>query len=422
MSKLRDLTAILSVSVLWMLTTQSSAFAAKIVIPKPPPMPEPKPEIKPEIKPQPEAQPITEMKGQMEFVITPFSNMEHGWHIFEPGYRAVCADGSGVVASSNLNIDAAINGETTDGRGAYQALIIRPELGYLRSGATSGNCELTICKDANVQQPSSRASCQDVRSVTGGDGERALSFKGQVQYQVRGQDITLKTGAPGLSAWHPAFGFAAPGKAFKDYQSPIVLDMSGDGQLGLTDVWDDKGDAKHLVRFDMALDGRAYPTGWVSSGDAFLAVDRNRNGEIDNASELFGEYFKAEVLGPKTYKNGFEALSAFDSNKDGLIDARDQGFGELRLWFDRNQNGRSEIDEIVGLTTAGVKTLNLEFSDLKNPTGDYPLLAGNEVRLLGSFVKTDGKTYQMADVWFKLRRNADRATSLVHWMMETPKK
>ena len=387
----------------------SAAFAARIVVPKPEPQPEPQP------------QPQPQMKGQMQFAITPFSNMEHGWHIFEPGYRAVCADGQGVVASSDLTIDAAINGETTDGRGAYQALIIRPELTYLRSGASTGSCELVICKDSSASEPSARANCQDVRSVTGGDQERALSYRGQVPYQVNGTDITLQTGAPGLSAWHPAFGFAAPAKAFKDYQSPLVLDINGDGQLNLVDVWEDKGNLKNLVRFDMALDGRPYPTGWVAQSDAFLAVDRNRNGLIDNASELFGEYFKGDIWGPKTFANGFAALATYDSNKDGVIDARDQNFGELRLWLDLNQNGVSEAGELVSLTSRRIQAIGLSFRDNKSKTGEYPMVAGNEVRLIGSFTTNDGKHHLMADVWFKLRRNADQATSMVRWMLDAPK-
>ena len=348
--------------------------------------------------------------------------MEHGWHIFEPGYRAVCSDGSGVVASSNLNIDAAINGETTDGRGAYQALIIRPELSYLRQGASSGSCDLSICRDSGSGQGSDRASCAEVRSVTEGDSERALSFHGQVQYKVSGGNITLQTGAPGLSAWHPAFGFAAPGKAFKDYQSPLVLDMNGDGKLSLTDVWDDKGNAKNLVRFDMALDGRAYPTGWVGKGDAFLAVDLNGNGKIDNAGELFGEYSNAEILGPRTYKNGFEALGAYDSNRDGQVDIKDSGFAQLRVWFDRNQNGVSEKGELIPLNEANIKSLSLKFVETKSKTGEYPKVSGNEVRLTGSFVSADGTEHLMADVWFKLRRNADQATAMVRWMLDEPKK
>lgn len=398
--------SVIKLGVLLSLLSPNPAFAGRIVTK--PPVPPPTTEVPP-VTPSEPVGPSSEM----EFAITPFSNMEHGWHIFEPGYRAVCSDGNGVVATAKLSIDAAINDETTDGRGAYQGLIIRPVAQYIRSGATSGTCNLSICLDQNADQPQADASCRDVRSITGGDGERALSFKGQVPYRVSGSKVSLQTGAPGLSAWHPAFGFAAPGKSFKDYQSPIVLDMNGDGTLALTDVWNQKT----LTKFDMALEGRDVPTGWVDGEDAFLALDKNGNGKIDNSSELFGEYTNAVVMGPKTFKNGFLALAQYDSNKDGIVDARDRDFNKLSLWFDRNQNGRTDQGELVSLATKGVASMNLAFKDLRDDKGHYPLVAGNEVRLSGTFSKKDGKSYQMADVWFKIRRNYDQATAMTNWLM-----
>jgi hypothetical protein len=160
----------------------------------------------------------------------------------------------------------------------------------------------------------------------------------------------------------------------------------------------------------------------VKKDDAFLAIDLDHNGIIDNAGELFGEYTNAEILGPKTFKNGFEALAQFDSNRDGVVDARDQRFSELMVWFDRNQNGQTDRGELVSLASQNIKALSLAFKDQKNQAGQYALNAGNEVRLVGSFTKTDGKEFQMSDVWFKLRRNADQATTMVRWMMSSPKK
>jgi hypothetical protein len=356
----------------------------------------------------------------MEFAITPFANMEHGWHVFEPGYRAVCSDGQGVVSSAKLSIDAAINGETTDGKGADQGLIVRPEAQYIRAGATSGSCELSICLDQNADQPQSKPSCRDVKSTVEGDSERALSYRGQANYQVSGSKVSVQSGAPGLSAWHPAFSFAAPAKAFKDFQSPLVLDLNGDGKLALTDVWDESNNKKNLVRFDMALEGRAFVTGWVKGSDGFLAYDRNGNGKIDNASELFGEYTAAEVLGPKTFKNGFDALAVFDTNHDGVVDAKDKDFAKLAVWTDRNQNGVTDKGELGSLASAGVASITLAFMDLKDAKGAYPLNAGNEVRFSAVFTRADGKSFQIADVWFKQRRNADQATAMVRWLMTPP--
>jgi hypothetical protein len=411
------LRAVLIGSVMTLLTP-NTAFAGIEVQPTPPPEvkpPTPIPEVKP---PSPTPLPeVTAEAFEMEFAITPFSNMEHGWHVFEPGYRAVCSDGQGVVATAKLSIDAAVNGETTDGRGAYQGLIIRPVAQYIRRGATSGNCELSICLDQNAEQAQSQASCKQVSSVTDGDAERALSFKQSVPYRVQGNKISLQTGAPGLSAWHPAFGFAAPAKSFKDYQSPLVLDMNGDGVLSLTDVWNEK----KIVQFDMALEGRNYPTGWVGPKDAFLVIDRNRNGVIDNSSELFGEYTGAEINGPKAFKNGFAALAPFDSNSDGRVDARDKQFESLAVWFDKNQNGKTDRGELQSLAEAGVKSIGLQFSDLRDAKGNVPLIAGNEVRLAGTFETTSGKTQKIADVWFKVRRNYNTATAMTKWLMAPAK-
>ena len=402
------------------LLVPSLVYAGQI-IPAPQPTPEPTPEPTP--TPRPTPTPVhPSASGEMEFAITPFSNMEHGWHVFEPGYRAVCADSSGVVATAKLSIDAAINGEVTDGRGAYQGLIIRPVTQYLRAGATSGTCELTICLDQNADKADAAANCKQVTSLIGADGERALSHKGSASYSVTGTKISLQSGAPGLSAWHPAFGFAAPRKSFKDYQSPLVLDMDADGKIALTDVWDEKNSLKNLVRFDMSMEGKSTPTGWVQKNDAFLAYDRDGNGRIDNASELFGEYTNAKILGPKTFKSGFDALAIFDNNQDGVIDAKDKDFGKLMAWSDRNQNGRTDPGELTSLSVHGIKSINLTFKDLRDKTGAYPLNAGNEVRFAGTYTRTDGKTYQISDVWFKQRRNADQTTAMVRWMMKSPTK
>lgn len=399
--------------VLFSLMTPSPVFAGIEVQPTPP-----KPPVLPTSTPTPTPTPTPNTPPpaealEMEFAITPFSNMEHGWHVFEPGYRAVCSDSNGVVSTAKLSIDAAVNGETTDGRGAYQGLIIRPLAQYIRAGASSGTCELSICLDQNAEQPQAPANCREVRSITDADPERALSFKGRVNYRVQGNKISIQTGAPGLSAWHPAFGFAAPAKSFKDYQSPIVLDMNGDGKFALTDVWDNK----KLVQFDMALEGRLYPTGWVAPQDAFLAIDRNDNGKIDNSSELFGEYTGAEIYGAKTFKNGFAALASFDSNKDGVLNEKDTNFSKLSVWFDKNQNGQTEKGELHSIDSAGIKAIDLAFKDLRDEKGKAPMVSGNEVRLTGTFQTTSGKTLQMADVWFKVRRNFNNATAMTRWLM-----
>ncbi|WP_252721026.1 hypothetical protein, partial [Acinetobacter baumannii] len=67
------------------------------------------------------------------------------------------------------------------------------------------------------------------------------------------------------------------------------------------------------VYFDYDGNGFAERTGWVSAGDGILVADINGNGNIDNASELFGS----------PTQDGFAVLEAWDSNGDGHIDDAD---------------------------------------------------------------------------------------------------
>ena len=114
--------------------------------------------------------------------------------------------------------------------------------------------------------------------------------------------------------------------------SPIILDLNGDGVQTL-DINATNG------RFDLLNTGNAIRSGWISKEDAFLAIDSNGNGKIDDRSELFG----GEV------GEGFAKLASFDSNGDGSVDKNDQRFAELRLWQDRDSDHETDIGELASL-------------------------------------------------------------------------
>jgi hypothetical protein len=137
-------------------------------------------------------------------------------------------------------------------------------------------------------------------------------------------------------------------------RSPIMIDVAGNG-FDLTNVSDG-------VMFNITGFGRE-PLGWTraDSDDAFLALDLNVNGLIDNGAELFGNFSAQPEPAAGAERNGFAAFAVFDSNADGKIDRDDTVYSELRLWQDRNHNGVSEPDELHPLDRLGLKTLFLNY-------------------------------------------------------------
>lgn len=140
--------------------------------------------------------------------------------------------------------------------------------------------------------------------------------------------------------------------------SPIVINLDGSGlELSGRD---------NPVLFDINPGGPVERLTWTvgESGDAFLFLDRNENETVDNGAELFGNF--TPLSGGETASNGYVALAEFDTialggNRDGLIDAGDEVFGELKAWVDTNHNGVSEPGELTSLSAAGIVSIELRY-------------------------------------------------------------
>ena len=138
--------------------------------------------------------------------------------------------------------------------------------------------------------------------------------------------------------------------------SPILVDL--DRNLFHLTGLDDP------VFFDIDADGELETLSWTAAGqlDAFLWLDRNGNGAVDDGAELFGNY--TPLIDGSTAANGYLALAEFDlpamgGNDNGRIDPGDVIYPELRLWIDHDHNGFPEPDEILTLAEAGVTRIYL---------------------------------------------------------------
>ncbi len=181
--------------------------------------------------------------------------------------------------------------------------------------------------------------------------------------------------------------------------SPIIVDTDRDG-YALTSVADG-------VWVDLDADSVPERVAWTArdSDDAFLAMDRNGNGKIDDGSELFGNHTPAYPTGEVvTTANGFEALKFLESpaygnsRTDRLIDAADAPYARLLLWRDANHNGISEPDELQPASEAGMVGIATDYKQKKR-VDRY----GNQFRQRGTIFWSDGHAF-VYDVWLQSER------------------
>jgi protocatechuate 3,4-dioxygenase beta subunit len=168
--------------------------------------------------------------------------------------------------------------------------------------------------------------------------------------------------------------------------SPIVLDLDGNG-VHTTALIDSKG------TFDLLGTGKAVNSGWISSGDAFLAIDSNHNGRVDDISELFG--------GNKG--DGFAKLASYDTNHDGVVNAADAHFADLLVWQDLNGDHQSDAGELRTLAQAGIASLTVAYTDQAVDQ------LGNVLGETSVATRTDGSHVATVDVYFNVDA-ADTAT------------
>ena len=135
---------------------------------------------------------------------------------------------------------------------------------------------------------------------------------------------------------------------------PLVLNFDGNAaQL-----------TNQRFAFDLDSNGTTEQINFTQVGSGFLVIDKNKDGKINNGSEMFG---------PQS-GNGFAELAVLDDDQNGWIDENDRQFNELAVW----QKSDAGTDTLLSLKALNVGALSLQH--LASPF----LIKNNDNQLLGT--------------------------------------
>jgi hypothetical protein len=166
-------------------------------------------------------------------------------------------------------------------------------------------------------------------------------------------------------------------------RDPLILDLDNDG-FGILKKTEG-------TNFDLDKNGFAEKINWTST-DGFLCLDLNENGKIDNGGELFGD--NTTMPDGSNATGGFNALTQYDTNNDGVIDQNDEVFGKLRVWVDADGNGESSEGELKSLEELGIVSISVNPQQVVENTGTEATIRNRAV-----FTKVDGTTLDIAELW-----------------------
>ncbi len=192
-------------------------------------------------------------------------------------------------------------------------------------------------------------------------------------------------------------GWSIPGQAAGC--SPLLVDLLGNGfQLG---------NRMESVYFDILGSGQPLNIQWVDqhTDDAFLHIDLNGNGHVDDGSELFG--VGTDLLDEKGKAgNGYLALRQYDEainggNADGVISSLDSVWSRLSLWNDSNADGISQPSELTDLADSTIRDIDLDVKVNRRKDG-----AGNSLPIWSWATlenESGKKRVKVVDVFFAER-------------------
>ncbi len=119
-----------------------------------------------------------------------------------------------------------------------------------------------------------------------------------------------------------------------------------------------------VAHFDFSGSGFATKTGWITAGEGLLIKDDGLGGSTIRPDELLGAQSG----------DGFQDLATLDTNGDGVIDANDTGFSQLKVWVDANVDGNLDPGELKSLSDLNITSISLSTTPVgQNINGDLVL-------------------------------------------------
>jgi VCBS repeat-containing protein len=242
--------------------------------------------------------------------------------------------------------------------------------------------------------------------IDGGEGNDKLELKSSLKnFTITENDdgsytVYDKTGKEGTDTVRNVETLSYKGghidisdAASQSVVDPIVIDLNGDG-INITTPTDG-------LNFNMSPDGLLQAVGWIDSQDGFLVMDKNSNGQVDDISEMFSEFYHAGA------DTGLGALSTLDENGDSVLDSQDSEFSQLQIWQDSNSDGQSDAGEMHSLADYSISQISLASSDV-NEWSD-----GGVVLSQGNVTYEDGSEGLFGEVGLEVESGVDTTADIL---------
>lgn len=157
------------------------------------------------------------------------------------------------------------------------------------------------------------------------------------------------------------------------FRDPLVVNFDGES----ADLENKK------FTFDLDADGQDEMISYLTGSSGMLALDKNKDGKINNGKELFGT-----ISG-----DGFADLAKYDEDKNNYIDEADSIFKDLKIW-----KKLPDSEELISMADANIGAIYLGNSKTEFDIKGEGNQQNGKIKSTGLYIGEDGKTNTIQQV------------------------